>query len=502
MIGLYLLLTVLAIYLYFKWHLSFFIRRGIAGPSPLPIVGNMWKYVTMQKHFGNVFDEIYQSYPKANYVGFYKLHNPAVLVKDLDVVKDILVGDFSSFHDNDFTLDPKLDPIAVMNPFFATGEKWKGLRSLVTPIFTQSKIRACFPIISGVCKTLVEYLENGPEAGNVNGIEAKTLGEMFTMDVVASAGFSVEGKSFTNLQSPFRKLVADLISPSSSNAIKAFVMLFMPQLAPLFGISFVSKEQDTWIRSFVDQVIRRRKELGEKRQDFLQNFLDIQGRQENLNSKDLVPGQALVFIAEGTETSSTLIGFSLYEIAKHPEVMRRAQEEIDAVYERHGGVLTEEGLMEMEYLEQVLYETLRVHSAVYSMARIATKDYTFPPQFQDSDQRLTIPKGTSIIIPVRSIHYDPTYFPQPYVFDPSRFSEDQKKERHRYAFLAFGEGPRICLGMKFALFQVKAAISSILRNFDISLSPKTENPLKFSKKSFLLVAEGGIWVKFEKRQKK
>ncbi|XP_059617375.1 cytochrome P450 6j1-like [Phlebotomus argentipes] len=498
-----LLSAIVAIYLYFKWHLSFFERRGIAGPKPLPFIGNMWDYVTGKKHFGHVFGDIYRSYPNANYVGIYKMHKPAVLVKDLDLVKDVIVGDFSSFHDNDFTVNPKLDPLLSINPFFASGEDWKNLRAQISPIFTFSKVKACFPIMNGVCNTLVDWIKNGPKAGNSDGIEVKSLGEMYTMDVVASAAFGVEAQSFTSVITPFRELLLDMISPTVWNSIKMFFIRFQPQLVPILGIPLVSKKHSDWVRSFVDKVIQRRKDLGEKRQDLLQNFLDLLKKTENGNlakySKDLIAGQSLLFLTEGTETSSMLISFALYQLARNPDIAKRAQEEVDSVYERHGGKLTEEGVTEMEYLEQILFETLRLHSVIFIMARVASRDYIFPPQFPGSSERLVIPKGTIVVIPVNAIHYDSAYHPDPYTFNPDRFSEEGRKERNRYTFMGFGEGPRICIGQKFGLFQVKAAISSILRNFNISLNKKTREPLQISKKSFLPVAEGGIWVNFSER---
>lgn len=99
---------------------------------------------------------------------------------------------------------------------------------------------------------------------------------MYTIDVVASAGFGVEGKSFTNIISPFRKLIADIAKPSSFNMIRSFVINFMPGMAPVLGIPFLPKNNDIWVRAFVEEIIKRRSEIGERRQDFLQAFMDIQ----------------------------------------------------------------------------------------------------------------------------------------------------------------------------------------------------------------------------------
>lgn len=338
--------------------------------------------------------------------------------------------------------------------------------------------------------------------------------------MIASCAFGIEGEAFTNPKSDFRLMATSIFAPNSENMLSTFIMIFLPQLSSIFGTSFISKELDKWLRSIVNQIIDKRKETGEVRKDYLQTFIELR-KKDTENSKegiengsllnfdtclffvvideDLIVGQALTFITDGIETSSTLITYALYEIARHPDIMQRAQEEIDDVYERHGGQMSEEGIMELEYMEQIFMETLRMHSAVFTLSKIATKDYTFPPQFSGSSSQLSIRKGTRVIIPVNSIHYDDTYYPQPHSFDPSRFTEEHKKSRHRYAFLGFGEGPRICLGQKFGIYQTKAALSAILRHFDVTLSPKTIIPPPVSKKVFILACEEGIWVKFQKR---
>ena len=80
------------------------------------------------------------------------------------------------------------------------------------------------------------------------------------------------------------------------------------------------------------------------------------------------------------------------------------------------------------------------------MSRICTKNYTVP------GTNLVIEKGTAVLIPVMGIHHDPEYYPNPEKFDPERFSDVNKKERHSCAFIPFGEGPRICIGIQQRLY--------------------------------------------------
>lgn len=85
-------------------------------------------------------------------------------------------------------------------------------------------------------------------------------------------------------------------------------------------------------------------------------------------------------------------------------------------------------------------ETLRMHPPIAQLERVCTQDYTLP----DSD--LSLKKGTTVQIPVIGLHYDPDYYPDPYKFDPNRFSAEEKCKRSHYVYLPFGTGPRNCIG--------------------------------------------------------
>lgn len=99
------------------------------------------------------------------------------------------------------------------------------------------------------------------------------------------------------------------------------------------------------------------------------------------------------------------------------------------------------------------------------------------------------------------IFSDSTHYDRPFVFDPEHFSEKNIQSRHKYAFLGFGEGPRICLGIRLGLMQVRTGIASILLNFDVKVSQKTVLPLQFDPKTFVRHCKDGLWLNFIKRQK-
>ena len=96
--------------------------------------------------------------------------------------------------------------------------------------------------------------------------------------------------------------------------------------------------------------------------------------------------------------------------------------------------------MSLQYLDMVSSEGLRKYPLLHFLDREAAEDYTFP------DTNVTIEKGTPIIIPMSGLHMDPKYFPNPDIFDPERFSVENKKNIPACAYIPFGEGPRNCIG--------------------------------------------------------
>ncbi|RZC40767.1 p450 domain containing protein, partial [Asbolus verrucosus] len=213
----------------------------------------------------------------------------------------------------------------------------------------------------------------------------------------------------------------------------------------------------------------------------------------------------------GFETSSTTMTFALYELATNPDIQDKLRDEINTVLAKHNDELTYEGMMEMTYMEQVLHgkeqsqlltayvtlilhfsETLRKYPPLPLLTRTCTKDYTIP------NTSIHIKKGVEVGIPVIAIHTDPEYYPDPMRFDPERFSEENKKMRHTFTWIPFGEGPRVCIGLRFGMLQSKVGLTTLLKNYKIKVSKMTKVPLQFDKRSFITSAEGGVWLDVEK----
>lgn len=119
----------------------------------------------------------------------------------------------------------------------------------------------------------------------------------------------------------------------------------------------------------------------------------------------------------------------------------------------------------MKYMDMVIDETMRVYPTATRLDRVANKDYEY--------EGIKFPKGLIITVPIYALHHDPDIYPDPEQFNPERFSEENKRSRENVAFIPFGAGPRICIGMRFSMIEMKLLLSSILSKYRFVTCEKT-----------------------------
>uniref|UniRef100_A0A8C0WIQ1 unspecific monooxygenase n=1 Tax=Castor canadensis TaxID=51338 RepID=A0A8C0WIQ1_CASCN len=138
---------------------------------------------------------------------------------------------------------------------------------------------------------------------------------------------------------------------------------------------------------------------------------------------------------------------------------------------------TYDALVQMEYLDMVVNETLRLYPIAGRLERLCKTDVEINGAF--------IPKGTVVMVPTYALHRDPKLWQEPEEFHPERFSKKNKDSIDPYIFMPFGNGPRNCLGMRFALMNMKVALIRVLQNFTFKPCKETQIPMKLSKQGFL-----------------
>ena len=141
----------------------------------------------------------------------------------------------------------------------------------------------------------------------------------------------------------------------------------------------------------------------------------------------------------------------------------------------------------------VIHETLRKHPVVATIERVCSKDYKLP------NSNLVLRKGDLIQVNNIGISSDPDVFPNPEQWNPENFSKENRAKRSPYSFMGFSLGPRNCLAMRFAMFEMKVAVSHLVSKFKILPCNRTSKNIKVDPNSVLGSAKGGLWVTFEKR---
>uniref|UniRef100_A0A8B9GPU8 Cytochrome P450 3A n=1 Tax=Astyanax mexicanus TaxID=7994 RepID=A0A8B9GPU8_ASTMX len=346
--------------------------------------------------------------------GIFDGREPVLSIADQTIVKSILVKECYTYFTN--RRDVGLNGELYDALFVTKDEDWKRIRNHLSPSFTSGRLKEMFGIMKTHTNTLVKNLEKSSK--NTEGVAVKEVFGAYSMDVITSTAFSVDIDSMNNPKDPF-----------VTNIKK---MLDIDFLSPIFIIASLSDHE--------------------------------------------ILSQSMSFIFAGYETSSSTLSFFFYNIATNPETMKKLQQEIDQTFPNKTPV-NYDAVMNMEYLEAALNESMRLFPVVARLERVCKETIEI--------NGLTIPQGTSIMIPVFPLHRDPEYWSDPSTFNPERFTKGNKENVDPYVYMPFGSGPRNCIGMRFALLAMKLAIVEILQRFDVINPDPNQVPLKLGIHPFL-----------------
>uniref|UniRef100_A0A1L8E4E5 Putative cytochrome n=1 Tax=Nyssomyia neivai TaxID=330878 RepID=A0A1L8E4E5_9DIPT len=484
---------VTGIYFFLKWNYNHWEKRGIPSPEPGLLVGNFPGAVTQKNHIIYEMQKIYEEYKERySFIGIYNMRTPQLMVTDAAIAKDILINKFKNFHDNEFAdmTDKERDPVFGRNPFLLKGEEWKQKRAEITPAFTQLRIKATYPVMEDVYGRMKKYILKE----NSQAIEARELAAKFTTDVVSSCIFGIDAGSFVDEKPEIREMGRRLTEFTPKIIFYFLLVQLIPSIRNVAKLSFSDKISEKFFINIMRDAIDLRQKSKNDRADYLHYLLELREK-KNLTDVDLV-GHAITFFVDGFETSSIVLSFALYELAKYPETQKKLRQEIRDVIQKHGDI-SFEVIHEMPYLEMVVSETLRLHPPGPFVSKRCTE--TCELQMAENQMK-TIEKGTPVVIPIYNIHRDARYFEDPEKFIPERFAPERggtKVYRENGSYLPFGDGPRICLGMRFAQAQLRAAIVSIVKDFELTVDSKTSENLLLNPSQLLPSVLGGVWLQFK-----
>jgi sterol 14-demethylase len=210
----------------------------------------------------------------------------------------------------------------------------------------------------------------------------------------------------------------------------------------------------------VGEIIAERRKSGRTGEDFLQTLMDAKYKSGANLSEHEITGMLIAAMFAGHHTSSVTTAWSILELCQSPEYLRRVREELDGMF-GGGEAVTYNSLRTVPLTERVVLETLRLHPPLFMLVRVAKEDFIFKDFF--------IQKGTWVLTSPTVSHQIPEFFANPTAFDPDRFAPPREEDKRDFAFIAFGGGRHKCMGNAFALLQVKAILSILLRRYDFEI---------------------------------
>ncbi|XP_032897021.1 cytochrome P450 3A30-like [Amblyraja radiata] len=476
-LSLYTWALLLTFLLLLAWYsvspYGFFKRLGIPGPRPLPFIGTFHHY---RKGMFEFDEECYRKY--GDVWGIYDGRQPMLCVAEPDLIKTILIKEFYTLFTNrrEFALiGPLKDSVSVV-----TDEKWKRIRNVLSPWFTSGKLKQMSPIINHLTENLVKIAEKKVKLNEK--VVIKDIFGPYGLDAISSTSLSVDVDSINNPDDPLATNIKKLIDFTLFGP--AFILaLIVPAFNPILtklGVTFFPKDATQFfMRTMAALKAKRQKDVHADRVDFLQMMVNSQATgtsselQDNGLSDSEILAQCFIFIFAGYETTSTTLSNVAYNLAVHPDVQTKLQQEIDKAFPNKAPP-TYDGVMYLEYLEMVICETLRLFPPGPRLERICKKDVKL--------NGVTIPKDTVIVIPVYALHRDPKYWPEPEEFRPERFSKEERESRNPAVYLPFGMGPRNCIGTRFAQLVIKMALVSLLQRLTFVTCDETPIPLEIDVK--------------------
>lgn len=391
-----------------------------------------------------------------------------------EYVEQVLLGNYQNYVKSRF-VRRLLGPTLGQGLVTSDGALWRRQRRIAAPAFHHKRI-------AGFVGTMAQVAENG-----VNGWEHKTVPfdvvsamMALTVEIIARTMFSTDVSGEIER---IRRLMDIVIEQTKAGILDLFGFPeWIPSRQPK-----PLRDAVVELNAMVNGIIAPRRADNIDRGDLLSMLLQARDPETGEGMSDAQLRDEIVTIfSAGHETTANALSWTWYLLAKHPDVEAKLHDELRQVL--NGRTPTAEDLPNLPYTRMVFEEALRLYPPVHSISRMAVAE--------DWMGGVRIPPRSNITISPWVIHHNPQLWPDPDRFDPERFRPEAIAARHRFAWLPFGGGPRICIGMQFAIAEAQVILATLAQRYRLRLEPTREVvPVGY----LTLRARDGIWMRLERR---
>jgi cytochrome P450 len=400
---------------------------------------------------------------------FYLISHPRLVEQALIKQSDIFVKMY----------DPKkpsgLGLVLGQGLVTSQGELWQRQRRLMQPVFQRRNLASLLPQIVTAGNNLLDrwqLLGDGAEVNLADEMMQVTL-EVITQTMFSTSVLDKIGRIAPALNTLLRYAAKSVVNPLR-------IPLFIPNQANR-EFNAASALLDDLIYGIIEQ----RRAQTTVYNDLLDMLLNASDDNGELMSDKQIRDEVMTIFTAGHETTANLLTWTLYLLARHPDVLARLRQELDTLLQ--GNIPTAEDLQQLVYTKAVLNESMRLRPPVGIMMRRISKD-------TELDGYL-LKQGRLSIFSIYNIHHHPDFWQQPEQFDPERFLSD---ENRRFSFMPFGTGERICIGNHFALLESQLLLSMIIQHFDLQLLNTDEAEIEMA---VTLKPKGGVPAKLAVRNR-
>ncbi|XP_037037225.1 cytochrome P450 3A24-like [Bradysia coprophila] len=492
-------------------QLTIFKRLRIPGPEPNFVFGNLIDISREGSH--SLFPKWTKEYGPI--VGFFFGSRPQLLVSDIELIRHVLIKDFHKFTDRNKLIPGGVHPVPVLQNMiiWANYNAWKNIRAAMTPLFSPSKLNAMEPLMMDSIDKFVTKI--GDKANSGEEINLKSLIYEFMFSCATKCVFGLDLKLKHETKNFF-----EASSPRLDRSILASIMIFFPPLSFIAYPLRVLWEQirfymlwspEGFVYDFTKRIIQNRKVTKIHSFDFLQllmktkrikasghsdlemtseavksnnNLMSRGLHGENLSNEEIVTN-AMVLLLASYETTAVTFQFCVHNLVNHQNIQDELRTKLRKAVVN--GTVSLSTLSEVPLLNRIVMETLRMFPPVSPfLTRVANENYEY--------QGTVIPKGMPVCIAVSSIHNDPTLWPDPEEFRPARFESSFEK----MSFLAFGIGPKNCLGLRFAYMELQLTLAKLILMYRLEPGPSTEKKIETKELYATLSPKNGVFCKVTK----
>lgn len=420
------------------------LKEPVKMPGAIPLIGNM---IAFGK---NPYDYMKEVWKKFGEIGEFKLfHQEMVLMTGPEASE-------AFFRAPDEQLDQN-EAYKVMTPIFG-----KGVVFDAPPHIKNQQLKMLMPVLRDkpmrtysqvIVQEVEELIKDWGDRGEIN-----LLDFMKQLTIYTSSHCLLGDEFRYELNEEFARIYHDL-----ENGMHPIAFIF-----PNFPLPVLWRRDKARVRieELVTEIIDKRAKKKEKSEDAFQMLIDSTYDDGSKLSAHEITGLLVGTIFAGHHTTAGSAAWVLIELARRPEILKSVLEELDQLFGVDGEV-TFQSLREIPLLERVIKETLRLHPPLIFLIRKVNRDLHF--------KDYTIKAGKFVCTSPRVSHRIPEIFPDPEKFDPDRYSEERNEDKRPFSWLAFGGGRHKCTGNAFAMLQLKAIFSILLRRYEFELMDPSDS---------------------------